>query len=167
MFVTEDALRSLCRYVFLASLGDDTLVVMDPIQLNVSAWNGKSGAKMWESQVATTGVLRGGVSSNDGTTLVVWGDAGVFVVRGGRLVYTIGVSAETVSVAPDGSMVAVTTVGASKLATGVEVYDIAKTQWKLVWSFRASEYIRNPTFGPSGSASMLVFGTDLGEVYVK
>ena len=91
------------EYIDLVAMGPDVLVVANPSELNVTGYSAKTGKQQWSVQPTLSGKLLGATASLDGSTLVVFGTTGTFVIRGGALVHTIGVVPDFVSVSDDGS----------------------------------------------------------------
>jgi hypothetical protein len=96
------------------------------------------------------------------------GTTGIFVIsHNGTLLHTIGMVASEVSLSADGSALAATSFGvlaASKSSRTLSVFSITPAKNRLLWSYHATEIIRNPTFNLA--SKRIAFGSDLGDFFV-
>ncbi len=107
---SQDWWKTTRKRIVLVALDNDTLVTLEG--QTATAYRAASGAELWRLVPTKTGALQIAEVSGDHQTLAIASDAEggrVYVIRNGQLVNTLLTPADAMSLAPDGSALAVTT----------------------------------------------------------
>ncbi len=153
---SQDWWKTTRKRIVLVALDDDTLVALDGP--TATAYRAASGVELWRLTLTKTGSLQTAEVSGDRKTLAIASDAEggrVYLIRNGQLVNTLSTPADAMSLAPDGSALAVTTGNQLKWYA---------TSAGLEWNFTADDTLRSPRIAADGFR--VVVGSEMGSLYV-
>ncbi|MEU6192886.1 PQQ-binding-like beta-propeller repeat protein [Streptomyces sp. NPDC047061] len=144
----------------LLALDDDTLITFaDDTVTGLSAADGHT---LWTFATTASGSLGGAFGaaavSGDRRTAVIASEADggrVFVIRDGALAHTLPTAASELSLAADGSFLAVTT------GNQLRAFD---TGGGLLWTYTGDDFLRRPRVSPDGTR--IAVGSELGTLSV-
>jgi outer membrane protein assembly factor BamB len=140
----------------LAAFGRDVLLAAQDMQF--VAHDARSGAVLWNHDLAPTGLIREIAVSGDGQTAAVLSttDGGrIFVLQGGKLVNTLAAGGDDLDISGDGSRIIAVDSNQLKFFT---------REGGLEWSFAGDDRLRNPRMRSDGAR--LAVSSELGTVYV-
>lgn len=136
----------------------DSKTLLTGREMRLSALDPKTGKAKWELNLASNGKILSVAASTDGKTVAASADTQggrVFVVRDGKLLSTLPAPADELSLAPDGSWIAVAK------DNQVESYS---AEGALLWVFSGDGALHFPHAAQDGKR--LAVASELGTLYV-
>ena len=141
-----------------ALLSPNAATLLSMTGMTATSFEALTGKQNWQLTFAKMGEILDGAASKDGKTLAFRASTEggrIYIVRDGALLTTLFTAADALSLAPDGSALAVT------INNQLKWYSVASG---LQWSFEGDDIMRFPRISPD--SKRLAVSSELGTSYV-